>query len=272
MTSEARERSWSEGAPIALFRFTRGNVSWFYTSSDREETHNGDTYTPAAISRGPIRQGSERAKLSITVTLPATLPVASNWRPYPSCDPVALTIFVRHVGETQALAEWVGRTVSSKFDGAILTLTCEPSATSNRRGGALRVWQRSCGLVLYGQGTGMCNVDRSAHALPATVNTVSGLTVTAAAFSNLPGGRLAGGYIEWQRADGLVEFRTIRSHIDDSVLLDYGAADLAPGLAVTAYPGCAHNWSDCGYFDNQANYGGDLWMPGENPFDGNPVW
>lgn len=347
MTSEAREASWDQGQPVRFFRFTRENVHWFLTSSEYIETLSGDTYIPAAIARSSIRQGSERAKASIKVTLPSNLPVADNWRPYPSNQTIALTIFVRHVGETDALAEWVGRVTSPSFDGAVLTLTCEPSQTRSRKGGAAVLWQRPCGKVLYGKGHAQCNLDPAAVAVPgtltsvsgavivapefagaprslvggrvewvdgsdvtqersivghagtsvtlassiaglaagaavvayttpltkeATLTAVSGLTLTAAAFGLFASGRLAGGFIEWTRADGLAEFRTIRTHSGSSIVIDYGAADLAVGLVVTAYPGCAHTWDDCVSHENKLNFGGDLWMPVKNPFSGNPVW
>lgn len=364
MTSEARERSWADGQPIQLFRFTRGDVSWYYTNADRDQEFLGEIWTAAAISRSPIRQGSDSAQLTIKVTLPSTLPVANNWRPFPPSEAVVLTIFVRHVGEDDALAEWVGRVVAPKFSGPVLELSGEPSTTRNRRNGNLRRSQPGCDLVLYGQGEGQCNLNPEAEPVPAMVSAVagltlnvtasgfatasrslaggvlhwveieepdpedpeaepvehlrsrpivahtwpattitlgagdhlpaigdtviayarplyveavltavSGLTLTAAAFATLPSGRLAGGFVRWVRAaDGLVEFRTIKSHAGNQVTLDYGALDLAVGLALRGYPGCAHTWADCGYHVNQRNYGGDLWMPVENPFSGNPVW
>ncbi|WP_275629802.1 phage BR0599 family protein [Pseudomonas sp. 273] len=343
MTSEAREASWDQGQPVHFFRFTRENIHWFYTSSEYFETLNGDTYTPAAIARSAIRQGTERAKNSIKVTLPSNLPVANNWRPYTPNQTIALTIFVRHVGEADAMAEWVGRVVSPSFDGAVLTLTCEPSQTRGRRQGIQRFWQRPCGLELYSQGLGKCNLnpaaipvaatltgadgvtltaaefaaaprslaggrlewnDGTAHQVaitghdgssitvatapglavgasvtaftsslskPATLTVVSGLTLTADAFGEYFSGRLAGGYIEWLRADGLMEFRTIRRHVGNTIDIDYGAEDLAVGLVVTVYPGCAHTWADCSYYENEPNFGGDLWIRTQNPFSGNPV-
>lgn len=343
MTSEAREASWDQGQPVHFFRFTRENVQWFYTSSEYFETLNGDTYTPAAIARSAIRQGTERAKNSIKVTLPSNLPVAGNWRPYPPNQTIALTIFVRHVGETVPIAEWVGRITAPSFDGAALTLTCEPSQTRGRRQGVQRFWQRPCGLELYSQGLGKCNLNPSAVAVPGTLTAIAGLTLTAAefataprslvggqliwndgtahqvaitghsgpsitvatatglsigtavtattsslsrsatlasidgltltadAFSEYPVGRLAGGYIEWLRADGLMEFRTIRNHNLDTIDIDYGAADLAPALVVTVYPGCAHTWADCTFYENGPNFGGDLKIRTQNPFSGNPV-
>lgn len=272
MTSSARESSWDTGQPVMFIRFARGVRKWFYTTSDRIETLNGDTYTPAAISRGAIHQGSERAQNNITITLPASLGVAGNWRPYPPADAVVVTIWVRHVGETDTIADWTGRVVGPKFNGAELELTCEPTLTKARRLGMQRTWQRGCGLVLYQQGVGQCNLNKATRAVAATLTGMTGLTLTATAFGTLPDGRFAGGFITWAEGDGLIESRSIRSHTGTSIVVDYGATALAAGLAVTAYPGCAHTWADCAYFGNQPNYGGDLWIPRDDPYSGDPVW
>ncbi|MDF3841110.1 DUF2163 domain-containing protein [Pseudomonas citronellolis] len=272
MTSESRESSWDQGKPVYFFRFTRKTRNWFYTSSDRDEVLLGDIYTHASITRTAIRQGSERARLNITITLPSTLPVAENWRPYPSIDPIAVTAFVRHVGEADALVDWVGRVTASKFKGATLELTCEPTQTRAKKMGDQRAWQRGCGLALYSQGLGQCNVDRSLHAVAATLTAVDRLNVSALEFGLVPNRRLAGGYIEWAQPDGLIEYRTIRDHNGTAITLDYGAADLVTGLAITAYPGCAHTWSDCAYFGARDRYGGDIYMPVDNPYSGDPVW
>ena len=92
----------------------------------------------------------------------------------------------------------------------------------------------------------------------------------AEAFAAVASGRLAGGFVNWTRQDGLTEFRTITNHVGNQITLDYGADDLAAGLDMTVFPGCAHNWADCkDYFNNGANYGGCLYLPQENPFAGN---
>lgn len=349
MTSEAREASWEDGQPVIFFRFTRGTNEWFYTSSDRDEEHNGDTYTAAAIKRGRIRQGSDRARQNLTVTIPSALPVAANWRPYPPSEPIVLTVFTRHVGETDILGDWTGRVVSPKFRNTELELVCEPTRTRAKRAGIRKCWQRGCDLVLFSKGLGMCNLDPepipvagtltvvdegtltltaaefagakrtlagstlewvdvldvtqtvdivshtddtivvsewsadfvvdlevTAYTIPlhktATLTAVDGVALTADAFAEFPSGRLAGGYIKWQTDEGLIEYRTISQHTDDNITLDYGTLDLIPTADITAYPGCRHTWADCGYHDNQENYGGDLYFPVKNPYSGDPIW
>ncbi|MGH1447875.1 MAG: phage BR0599 family protein [Pseudomonadaceae bacterium] len=122
----------------------------------------------------------------------------------------------------------------------------------------------------------LVDLELTAYTAPlkfdATLTALSGLTLTAAEFTTYASGRLAGGFIEWVRADGATEIRTIREHSGDTITIDYGALDLAVDLVVTAYPGCAHTWAACGQLENQINYGGNLHMPLENPYSGDPVW
>lgn len=349
MTSEIRESSQFDGKPVMYFKFIRGGATWCYTSTDRFETLDEDTYTPAAIRRGAIRQGSERGSTAIKITLPADLPVAGNWRPYSPSEPINLIIMTRHVGEDDALVDWVGRITGPIFNGDELELNCEPSRTTGRRRGGDRRWQIGCDVPLYSRGVGMCNLDPEDFPVPgmlteadelemtvtaaafagasrslaggvltwvdeleeqqsiaitghtgdtltladwhedlavdlevialaqpmwveAVLTDVAGLVLTAVEFGDLPANHLAGGFIRWLRADGLIETRTIRLHEGSTITIDYGALDLAADLVVRSYPGCAHTWAACGRLNNQPNYGGNLHMPIKNPYDVDPVW
>lgn len=278
MTFSLLELSRWFGQPVALFRFKRGPVVLRYTSADRPIVIGAETFEPIAIARGPIREGIDAKRSNVTITVPLQiggedLELASWWRPYPPSTTVIVDCMVLHYGDAEVSTEWIGRVVAPSYTDTTLKLTCEPSQTSSRRSGLQLKWQRGCPLALYSQGIGMCNVDPAAHALPATLTDVTGLTLKAAAFATLPVGRLAGGFVEWTRVDGAPEFRTILAHTGDTIVVNYGAADLADGMALTAYPGCAHNWADCDeYFHNRDNYGGSMFLPVKNLFDGNPVW
>lgn len=273
MDFDLRELSLWAGKPIGYFKFVRGATVWGYTTADREIVLDGTTYTPAPIKRSRIKIGSERRKLSITVTVPRDLPVVGNWRPFPPRDRVALTILQQHHGETDWAVDWTGRVLAPKFSGASVELTCEPSTTIARRAGLSRCWQRACPLALYSQGHGMCNVDKALHAVPATLAEVDTTTFASAAFASVTDGRLAGGFLEYPRAsDGVTEYRTIMSHVGDTITIDYGLSDIASDLEVIAYPGCRQSWADCSSFDNNDNFGGDLFLPQKNPHSGDPIW
>lgn len=271
MTSESRDASVDAGQPLKLVVFTRASKTWRYTDADRVIFHDGNAYAPTPIKVSEITDGGEQNKVSIKLTLPKTATVAANWRPYPPADPIGVTVMTQHYGETDFLVDWIGRIIQPHFDDTLLTLTSEPSATMAKRGGGGRTWQRDCDLLLYSQGEGLCNVIKADHALPATLLTATGLTLTAAEFASLPDGRLAGGYVEWTREDGLIDRRSIDSHTGTAIGIEYGSPDLVTALAVTAYPGCNQSWDDCTYFHNNDNYGGERWIPGRDYYDGNPV-
>lgn len=272
MTSEARDASADQGSPLKLFVFTRSTKTWRYTDADRLIFYNGDAYAPGqGIAHSKIQDGGEKNKVSIKITLPKTLKVADNWRPYPPSDPVAVTIMTQHFGEADFLADWVGRIVGPQYGDTTLTLTSEPTSTAARVSSQGRSWTRGCDLMLYSQGHGLCNVPQEPHAVPATLTGRAGNMLSADAFGEVPSGRLAGGFVEWQREDGLVDRRSIDLHSGTTITVDYGAADLLEGLELTAYPGCAQTWNDCEYYQNTDNYGGELWIPGRNYYDGNPL-
>ncbi|HEX7375153.1 MAG TPA: phage BR0599 family protein, partial [Steroidobacteraceae bacterium] len=79
---------------------------------------------------------------------------------------------------------------------------------------------------------------------------------------------LNGGFVEWQRADGLVESRSIMAASGSTVTLLYGGQGLAVGLGIVARPGCEHSWAACLARGNTINYGGSVYKPVQNPYDG----
>lgn len=272
MTSEARETALLGGQPRQLFRFVLGDKSWLYTNTDAPEVFNGETYDVGrGIAHGKINEGGESKKATVSITMPKDLPVAALWRTYPPSGTVGVTIWTQHEGEDDYVVDWVGRVVSPSFDDTKLTLSSDASRSMARRNGRGRRFQRSCDLLWGSQGVGMCNVDVEAHALDVTLDNGSGVTLQCASFLAYPSGRLAGGWIQWTRADGTLERRDIIGHIGNGVTLIYGDADLVGGLHARVYPGCGQEWSDCVYFENEDNYGGELFMPGRNYWDGNVV-
>lgn len=272
MSTALREVARFFNKPVQCFRFARQSLVWCYTSADEPIIIDGDTYEPLAISCSAIKESSERQKRQITLTLPNSAEVCSNWRPYPPGDVIAITVLQRQRGETDFEVAWYGRVVQPKFSDKECEITCDPSSGSARPHGLQLRWQRGCPNALYSQGHGLCNLNPEDFAVPATLTDVSGLTLTADEFSGVAAGRLAGGYIEWLSASGLIQRRSIMSNTGSTLAVDYGAEDLAIGLDVVAYHGCAHNWADCDSKGNSDNYGGCTKSPSKNPFSGIPIW
>ncbi|MBD9368862.1 phage BR0599 family protein [Xanthomonas sp. XNM01] len=280
MAFDLRELSRWFGKPIQLVTFARQGVAWRFCTADRPISAGGHDYLPEAITISEIRDTAERAKNNVTITLPysldpladvlpATQALGDNWRPYVPSDEVRVVIMSLHHGDDEVQTNWHGHVAQPKYKAASLELVCAPGRMS--RGGwvgrAPR-WSRPCELPVYSQGEGMCNLDPAAWAVPATLTDVDGLTLTAPEFERADGIAWPGGYIEWTRADGIVEMRTIKSAAGLTITLDYGASDLAAALNVVARPGCPHNWAGCTARANTDNYGGCMTMPGRSPFNG----
>lgn len=260
------------GRPVELYRFTRQTLHWRYTSADTTITVGAETFEPLAISRSRIADSFERRKRELTLTLPASAPVCANWAVHSPEDTIAVTVLARHRGDEDVAVQWVGRVMQPRFTDTTCELICQPGQGSRRPQGMQLRWQRGCPLALYSQGLGLCNLDPGEFAEPAALESVAGSVLGASAWAALPAGRLAGGYVQWTAADGLVHRRTITSHAGPELHLDYSAPGLLVGDTVTAYHGCAHNWADCDSKGNGDNYGGCTHLPNKDPFAGNPIW
>lgn len=272
MTFSLRERSLFAGEPVGLFRFNRGNLVRRYATGDEDVELGAELFiAPGGISRSTINDSSQRAKNRITISLPIDLDIVAWWSPYPAAQRILVTCLSKHHGDTDFAVEWTGRVVSPKFYDTRLELVCEPSQSITKSRGSNLRWQRGCPLPLYSTGIGMCNVVAGAHKVTGEVTAINGLELIATEIDALPVARLTGGFARWTRADGEFEFRTIMSHLGSTVFIDYGSDELPIGTMVDFFPGCKHTWEDCGYFENQPNYGGILTIPVKSPHDGNPV-
>lgn len=276
----AREIARFFGQPIHLFRFTLGPLSWRFTTASTPVTLGDEVFVPTGISRSAVRETAERTKNQLTITMPHALDPAGQdppptqafgaiWRPFPPSERVFVTCMAMHRGDDDAVVEWMGHVVQPEFTDTQLKLTCDPTIARRRAKGGGRRVQRACEVAVYGQGLGQCNLLKEAFAVPAVVASVSGLSVTALELSTAPLA-LAGGFVEWTLPNGLVERRTIMSHVGSTIELDYGAFALEPALAFIAYPGCPHTWAACEERENTDNYGGCLNLPSKNPWSGNP--
>lgn len=281
MSFDANETSRFLGRPVRLFVFQRQSVIWRYANSTRDVVAASNTYTAAHIDRDEIQQTAERAKDSLKIRLaylrdpgatdlPATQALGNNWHPYIPSDPIAVTCLAWHIGDTGSPAvEWSGIVVQPAFTDVELELTCDPgpAVASARNQGAK--WQRGCWKTVYSTGVRGCNLGLGTFAVSGTVSAVTGLTVSASAFASAPLA-LDGGWLEWTTGAGIVERRSIMTHSGSDVTLLYGAADLAPGLAVTARPGCQNNWDACTARSNTINFGGAVYKPVKDP-TGDPI-
>lgn len=282
MTFEAFETSARGGKPTHLFLFGRQSKAWRFIACDRDQTRGGQLYTGCAISRSAIKQSAESQQNTVTITLPycldpnaAELPptqdFGNNWLPFVPSDPISVSCMATHLNDPdqEVVVEWLGFVQQPKFDDATqtLALTCVPPGQIGKAMYQGAKWQVACWKTPYSTGIRGCNLVSADFEIAATLTAVDGVNLTADAFGTAPL-NLAGGDIWWMNADGLLIRRPIWAHSGSTITLLYGSDDLDVGLDVTVRPTCPGTWAACSTRGNTDNYGGALYKPVQNPYDG----
>lgn len=280
MTYSALEASRARGRPAELYYFRFGSdPTAFYAYTDVEDAviYGGVTYQPIPIKRGAIVSSGSLDKSRMSVRVPLGSQIAELFRVFPPGQVVTLTIRGGHLSDAdmEFPVIWVGRVLQcSRNDenGPEGDLTCEPVSTSMRRSGLRRHYQLSCPHVLYEQGDGLCNASKVAATI--TRNIVS-LTPTALTFAAGWNGAIdpfkyIGGIVSWV-TPFLREQRTIMRVSGDTMKLTGPTTGLVVGDAVDIILGCNHQTSDCETLHNNIlNYGGQPYIPLNNPISKNP--
>jgi hypothetical protein len=277
---EARETSRDEGSPIELFMFVYGTTvsSYYaYTNAEQPITVNDPqrgpvTYNPIPIKRGVVASSGTLDKTNLEVRTPHDSEISLMYVLAPPAVEVALFIRQAHIDEPENFVVWVGRIRSVSREGMEARMQCEPAQTSIKRNGLRRNWQYGCVLPLYGPN---CRAQMDRHTYPNPIKGIVGNVVELA-----PGWHpndaawaefFTGGMIRWAGAHG-PEYRTILN-VDNENFLTIGGqiVELEIGMTIDCIIGCNHRQDHCiDLHDNIANYGGQDWIPLENPVRTNP--
>lgn len=286
MTFDAREESVELGTPAALVRFkygTAANAVFRYTDHDSEivfDAGAGDgpeTYVPLPIMAGDITTAGHLDDAILYIEVPYDSGIAQLYHDYPPNHPVTLTIRQGHIGDGEWPVKWIGRVVSCVAEDYTARIACEPASTGMSRLGLRRHYQYGCPHVLYSTGDNECKANKAAATSSVTVESVSGAEVRfAAGWSGVHATtKYIGGYLQWTDANGNRQIRSIlRITADDlGVLVAGDTSTIVIGAAVDIVLGCNHQESDCiNLHNNIVNYGGQPWLPTENPMTFVNLW
>lgn len=273
MSFNSREHSLAAGAPIRLYEFKRGVLRWLYNSSDRDISVGTQVFRSlvGGISDDGIRQTGQASADALSITAPASIEVAQLYRGVPPSTTIDLVVYDMHHNEPEALVSWIGEIASVNWPRLDrCTIKATSFEASLEQPGLRMTWQRGCPHVLF---SAACGVDRNLWKVAATVQSMTGTTISSGTFASFPDGWFAGGYIEWAIGSGEFDRRAVESHAGQVLTLLSGTARLVPGQNVTAYPGCGQVVQICKTkFDNLNSNGGFPHLSGRSPFDGNPVF
>lgn len=298
MTFDTRESSRYSGQPVNLYLIRGADFDddvplgpFAFTNGETPVTRpvrkpNGDlediVFLPWPIKNTDPSHDGTLDKSDITVTLALGsielgYDIDTIFLAYPPSQVVNLTIFEWHVGdpvtEETAPATWLGRVMSGGYNETNeLELPCVPVSTNIKRPGLRRNYQVGCPHALYGP---QCRASKPAATVSKAVAFVTRNKITLTTSLGTTYGQYIGGLLEWANSDnGRRELRTISAVRADGLEITIRgiARGLAEGTPLAVSRACNHQMTGCNtHTDSVAggpnikNYGGQPWIPLENP-------
>ena len=265
------EESLEASRPLEIYVFTLGAETFRYTSAEDSLTVATFTYTPMAISRSQISQGSDARNKNLLITIQSVDPFAAKFVNVPPGQKAAVSVFRLQRDEvptfnTQILLfKGFVQSVSYPQNGHSAEIVVRSIETALNRKIPRFTFMGSCNHVLYDS---RCGVNPSLFDHTGNVSAESGapvgsiITVDGAAATGLD---FVGGFCKPTSA---TDFRAILAQAgnDLTLLLPFATSPLSSNVQVFA--GCDRLiGGDCGLvFDNVLEFGGFAFVPNRNPF------
>ena len=228
------------------------------------------TFEPWPIANTTISHDGTLDKSDVTITMARGSPIDDVFLAYPPSQVVNLTIFEGHMTDTPTEANfpaiWMGRILSSSYtESNEIELSCQPVSTSLRRPGLRRNYQTGCPHVLYGT---ECGANRAAATVSRTIESIARNQINFTGVLSTTPERYIGGLVEWiNSVTGGRELRTISAIPANArgVVVRGLIRGLAAGATISVIRGCNRQMSGCNQHSNIVNYGGQPFIPLENP-------
>lgn len=269
MSFASVEQSVEGAQPVEIFEIVAGSTTYYYTSSEVDETILSQTYTSVAgLKSSSIEESSEVSEQDYQFELPTSDPLAAIFRGNLPGFRVSVIASKFHRTDTptpEVVQIFDGFVQSASFNKKAKTtkLTCRDALAALGRQIPRRFFMSSCNFDLYDALT--CKVDDTDPAFRASALAVASqvgavLTVTSGLSGTYTDGWMNAGYVETVVGS---DFRLILAHTGNAVtlLLPFTVAP----ASVNVFAGCAHNIGICkSKFDNVVNYGGFAFVPTRN--------
>lgn len=273
MSFLSKKSSRHEASPINLYLVEFGstpNAYVAYTDSDEPVNFAGKIYSPIPINRGNVVAQGNLDKSTLQIRTPINSRLAEQFRVFPPSQVVRVTIYEGDAEESQFLLVWTGRVLSCRRTKSQAEFTCEPVTTMLKRVGLRQNYQIGCAHVLYGP---QCRVSQDSGTISRSVAQVLATKVVLGVSWNGPilAEKYINGMISWENQNGR-EYRTILKIMNGQTLsLSGPTSGLVSGSMVDVILGCNHKMDDClSLHNNIHNYGGQPFIPLDNPINTNP--
>lgn len=276
MTYSAVDQSRALGAPVVLLRFNYGpggSLRYLYTNYSDVIRFESQDYQPIPLDVDAPKAMALSGRYEYTIKLPLDSEVAQLFRFYPPPDPVTVVVFYGHVSDedNEFIAIYTGEVKSAQpGSGLEAEITCEWAGSKLRRPGNFRRWQYTCNKVLYSTDEQGCKADPVAATRTSQVQQKQEYAIRLETGWNdgLDLENFIGGSVSWVSSLG-TEYRTVIDIIgDDTLILSNVLRGLNVGDSVSVRLGCSRTYEACRFVHNNiANFGGQPWIPTENPIN-----
>lgn len=265
------EESVELSQPVELYTFSYAGNTFAYTNDTEDITLDGVEYAAIPIHRGETEQNGDAEKANMEITVSRDSEIGELFKTAPPSEPMTVTVHQYHrLMQGNKIVIWKGRVVALSWKGSELIMTSENVFASLLRIGVTRKFSRQCTHSLY---SGQCRANREEHVIRTTAATIIKNTFRVPV--TLPEGYYAGGYAVWRNANtGVTERRPITENTETTVtIVGFPSGLLVDVVEITMYAGCDHTMNTCkDKFNNLVNYGGQPFIPLNNPFNGSTIY
>ena len=178
MTYESSEQSAAAGRPIEGYDIAMGVTHWRITPNSQDIEILLYNYESAPCKRSAVEQTGEIPKDGVDIELPRGHALGMICTAGAPDEEITLTVYRGH--DPFYVIYFRGFLTSSKFNSnGIPILRFEPRSSDMPYIGGRRRCMRLCGHKLYGY---WCGLNSEDYKIAGTIDTISGLTITASEF------------------------------------------------------------------------------------------
>ena len=274
MTYDTLEKSAYGGKPVELYKFSKGATLWRYTDSDRDVVITSETYKAGwPISRTEPEMSEETTRSALKINTAKDFPIAQLFVTGAPYEPVWVSIYRMHIGDTEAILLWQGkvRGIAWKASKGEAIIECDPVEKVIGKGGFRQTFGPYCHKKLY---SSRCGAPEASFTIDVTISNISasGYVLTAPEFASKPNQYFRLGEIYFPDLGARC---LIVDHTGNQITVKAVMIGLAVGANGRAVAGCNHvwkladgNWGDCkARFNNLDNFGGWPFVPTKNPYE-----
>lgn len=260
------EEGRSSSAPVEGYKFVGSFKTYRYTSSDRSELINGETYLPIAVTRSRVKAGTqEDDNLSLDLEIPFDIDVIRDYAYAQTPPKLKLEVYRQQQDDPELSWSlfWTGIVRGFTVNGRVAKVQVPSIFSLALQGEVPNIYyQAPCNHVLYDS---RCSVSRADHRFEGEVKTTGGAAIVLMVAPTTAGVLAAGEIVNLRNG----ERRLILNNSGATITIGYPFVDLLVGDTVEMVKGCDHSLATCkAKFDNVINFGGHPYIPADNPFEG----